>query len=239
MKKSTYAAVGKNGPEDKLVSAFNKVVGYHSYAPTMAKRDSLIKGAVDAFHDGRPENIQTIFAEYNKIRLAKGADAYYEVYQAALMLNDLSATADDKSALIDKALEKIPAVDKKNMLSHMLERSVKTDIGDELFYASLVKSGASFDDALALAYNDPSKWHKDEYIKKLNLYQKAITPQKPVSAESPSDLLSAVLQMQEQMVTLTQEVRDLKALMEPRNAIPSEKTIPAQEKKTYPAIKGL
>ena len=168
MRTSKYAKIGKSGAEDKFLKAFQKVEkSTFVMAESYAKRNVLLDGAVEAFREGHPENIQAMFA-----KLDQDWGKHSFMYRSALILIQLSEGRDDKSAIIDRALAKVPEQGKKRILNHVLVNAMGNHKGGEVFYAALLKSGASFDAALPIAHRDV---YSSTYVDRLNLYKKAMS----------------------------------------------------------------
>lgn len=123
-KRTDYAEIGKTAAADEFSQAFRKA--------SSRKKQRLIKGAVEAFRAGHPENIQEALSE----SLAINSDV------ATAMLRQLSEGKDDKAAVIDIAFAKATERSKKTELTRVLRESVCFKQAEESFVAALLKCGA-------------------------------------------------------------------------------------------------
>src|ERR1035437_9715067 len=120
--KKDYSDIGKNGTVEEFLSELKKEMDY-SYN-NRAKNENLINGALLAFRAGSPENIQTALLN------EKSYSAYYSRPVPSILLK-LTEGCTDKLAIIDSALAKIPAQDKKEVLSEALSEAIRNGIGGE------------------------------------------------------------------------------------------------------------
>ena len=95
------------------------------------------EGALHAFREKRPENIQTLLLHADTIR-----DGHYYPNPVHAILIDLSETSADKVADIKLALAKFPEEDRKELLNKTLNNAIWGQAGGEAFYALLLQAGA-------------------------------------------------------------------------------------------------
>jgi hypothetical protein len=129
-----YFSIGKKRSPDKLLKALcsTKSVDWE----TKSKNDSLLDGAVEAFHEGRPENIQKAFLNAESIK------NWHYRYPALTILQKVAAKSNDKATDINRTIALIPEHDREAILSKALNDAVRKGIGGETFYALLLEAGA-------------------------------------------------------------------------------------------------
>lgn len=210
MREKKYADIGKNNPADEFLKACNKVSS-PAWTSNPAKPERLINGALQAFREGRPGNIQTLLL--NAKSLEEGGRFCNIV---PFVLSKISEESDDKLADINLALEKIPDADRESVLSNALKTAVSKSIGEEPFFALLWQAGASFDVALSNMHARQDCDQDD--IGRVTFFQKKITGKpaageaaQPAAEEVLPALVDIVRRMQDQMRIITEEVSHLKS----------------------------
>jgi hypothetical protein len=126
--------IGNNGTEEKFVKKLGKT---YTYASESRKNKLLIGGAVQAFLQGRPENIQAALLHRTK---TAGYLPYHNT--TADILFDLSEKSTNKLDDITLALAKIPEDERKAVLNKVLHDALGEIIGGEPFFSLLLEAGA-------------------------------------------------------------------------------------------------
>ncbi len=127
-KKIDYVAVGKTGTTDEFLAAYNK--RKKDYYDNYNKNADLTEGAIEAFHAGRPENIQArVFNEKN-------------ISELASLLLDVTRNSENKLRDLNLALAIRPEKDKQLTIDQMFRQAVESNIGGEPFFSLLIQTGA-------------------------------------------------------------------------------------------------
>ncbi len=253
---------GKNGSVDQFLAA-NKAASLIPDAG--AGQQELQNGAIQAFKEGRPENVQAVLLNRDDFKI-DGKDAVADI------LLKLAGGNDKASDIINLAVAKHTEQGKRSALSYALNDAISRNIGDKSFYEALLKSGAnanvengrgftgvilanavtqhhslsvvkllhekgaSFDDARLLMQSDKKFWGTD-CIESLNAYQEKITG-KP--AGITGDLSPKVLEIIEQLQQQVKDITERLDRVEPAvNSPQPQETKIVQNKKRYPQVKGL
>jgi hypothetical protein len=254
--KKGYANIGKKSPADKFLEAFRKVANSNP-----AKSQALLDGALQSFHEGRPENIQALI-------LNADLDSFYN--HTRYILFRMSEKSDDKLADIKLALAKIPEEARENFLSKVLHSAIlyKTDLyvtGREPFYSLLLQAGADANAPIngcagAILAKAVSCHHPISVIKLLHdngasfkdalttmyngdysadskdtlkHYQQELEDKPATSEAAPSAAEEALRQMLEQVGELTERVS---ALTEEVRSLKSPADATTPEKKAAPRL---
>lgn len=134
--KPSYYEIGRYGTPEQFAQLLqNSKANPGGYYET--DRRDLVDGALRAFHEGRPENIQMVVANPEAVK----SQRYHYVVPGVLL--KLTEGSSDKLAVIIRALEKVPAEDQQKTLNNALNEALMYGIGDEPFFAALLKSGAN------------------------------------------------------------------------------------------------
>ncbi len=202
-----YSDIGKNGPSEKFLKVYKDKAQYHTYS---TKAYNMINGAIAAFYEGRPENVQAAMANEKSIRS-------YNYWQLAPnVLFKITEKTNEKLANINLAVAKIPEQDRKEFLSTALNNAFGNNIGNEVFYSTMLQAGAdanasidghagallvtaacnkqpisvikllydngaSFDDALTTMH---SQGHETADIDRLKFFEEKVTGSKPAPAKA-------------------------------------------------------
>lgn len=166
--KLTPYEIGKDGSVEAFTEANQKAANHTirrhfiDYYLGEADQKELRRGAIQAFHDGHPENIQTaLLYPEDFIILEKEYGWELEDTRTAI-LSDLIKDSNDPAADIKRALEKIPAQERQGVLDDLLNaavngyyskiyRKIMTDYTSETLTAALLKAGANANAILAVA----------------------------------------------------------------------------------------
>lgn len=181
LKIKSFYRVGKKAAPDKFLKTFTKQANstwIFAYDNTKA----LVDGAVDSFHAGRPENVQTALANADTLE-----SHFYPNLVPSILLK-ISDSSNDALIDMNRALEKVPEHKRTSLLSAALKTSVCLSMGGEPFLVMLFKSGASFDDALSLMHAQDASISQ---VANLKFFQEKITGIKPAeekTAPAPQQL---------------------------------------------------
>lgn len=136
--RKNYFDIGKNGTADQFFRELQKAAKSRRYsAPD--KLNALVKGAGEAFAEGRPENIQTVFHKPRAIEFGGYFSPEHYHYFAFSTLRTKKIS--DQSAVIELALAKASAEDKQEILNLILGTAVcHHDAG--YFVTALLEAGA-------------------------------------------------------------------------------------------------
>ncbi len=246
MKKSKYTDFGKNAAPEKILAQYKKVLDNSGWAGSYSLRlSNLVDGAIEAFREGRPENIQMLIAH------AKELDSYYYPDMTANILHALTEGSDDKTTIINLAIATVSQDRKTSLLSDALKTSIRESIGEESFFTALYKAGASFDMAISMMHAEP---HELSDLASLKFFQEKISdtsspvtkeataaipaiPAIPKISAEDADVRQLLTQLLEQVTELTQEVKRQGAQAAAAKASqPEAKSTPA--KRSYPAVKA-
>jgi hypothetical protein len=237
MREAKHTKIGKNASEDKFLEAFKKFSA-SDWAPSTHKVRNLIEGALQAFNEGRPENIQTMLLNAKSVE--SRLDPFKYPYLVPSILLKLTEKSDEKLGVVNRALAKIPEADKESVLSNALKTAICKSVGEEPFFALLYEAGASFDIALS---NMQALGADPDDINRLKFFQERIEGE-PAAAEpipSPTDetmpvLIDVMQQLLEQVAELTRRDLDLagrvRELTEEVKSLKSAASPPASRKKT-------
>jgi hypothetical protein len=128
-----YYQIGKSSSADKLLQALHQ-------AKTGDTQDALVNGAIQAFRENRPENVQTVLLYVKEIN-----DHFYPPKLASSTLFDVSEGSADKLASINLALAKLPENEKKEVLNKALYDALQgrhDKTSEKPFLALLLEAGA-------------------------------------------------------------------------------------------------
>jgi hypothetical protein len=238
MREQKHVALGRKAPEDKFLEAFRKF-SFSDWNQSVGQVRHLVQGAMQAFEEGHPENVQTMILH------AKSVESHLEGYKypsfVPTVLLKLTEKSDDKLAVIDLALAKIPEEDRENILSNALKTAVSRSVGEEPFFALLCGAGASCDSALSKMQ---AQGYATDDVDRLKFFQERIegktasataAPQ-PAAKEVLPAMMDIVQQMQEQMKVITAQVSDL---AEEVKSLKSGTPAAAPQKKTAPYPKAF
>ena len=220
LKKTNYFDIGRNATADEFLRAFQKVAGFRTWNSAYTKTNALINGAIEAFHAGSPENIQTLLQRADVIKVGKDMGYFWSIVDYTLY--QLSEKRLTTKADIALALARVPVQEKSALLNRALVRAIDWERSPS-FIKLLYESGASFDAALSIMHAE--KCHTSS-IGMMMFYQETLAG-KPAVIEVQPDIL---LQIQQQLKELTARVDDL------ANGLKSPASAPA--KKTSPVVKG-
>lgn len=101
-----YFNLGKDAPAAELTKIFAAKAA-SKRASGYPQRLEMVKGAIEAFREGRPENLQALFADK-------------EALPSFNVIPQLWTKSDDKAADLALALEKMPEDDKKEYLHDLI-----------------------------------------------------------------------------------------------------------------------
>ena len=133
LKRKDYFEIGKTGTADEFLHAFKKRMKGASYEAMDDGTNKLRRGALEAFLEGRPENIQAILLN---------AEDLDQPNLAAHTLLDIAEASDNKLHAIMLSLEGLYGAQKEACLSKALQNAIRNHVGDEDFYALLLQAGA-------------------------------------------------------------------------------------------------
>ena len=162
-RRSACFNIGKDGTvkefRDANQTANKKVIKYRDYiyedmrdfTGDNAAQQQLFNGAVQAFKDGHPENIQTVFTnldEFKEIDKPRTESAMFSMNLGRDFVVDtlkrLTQDSDRPSDIIDLALADVPEQDRQALLNSALRHCVGSNFnGDKTFIAALLQSGAN------------------------------------------------------------------------------------------------
>jgi hypothetical protein len=128
--------IGKTGSAEKFLKKLKSTKSY-GYQ-TQAKNDALLKGAAEAFHEGRPENIQIAMSNAQSLG-DRGWGILYDFRCSIFSI--LLKGRNDQAADIDLALEKLSPQDRKKLLNSTLHDAVSL-VGQEDLIPILLNAGA-------------------------------------------------------------------------------------------------
>lgn len=144
MRRSKYQDIGRNGSAERLLWAFEKA-GNSWHAPSIT--DLITDAAIEAFHEGRPQNFQTILQNVKSLQSVKVYNGIYtEDFSAgyprflARNLGKLLEKSKDRQRDLGIALETVSVVQKRSILNHALKHAVGD--ADETFVTALLEAGA-------------------------------------------------------------------------------------------------
>jgi len=145
----TFYDVGLNGTVDEFRQANKGAFDYRyssgQHHGTQSQRD-LQRGAIQAFLEGRPENLQTVFANLSEFKIGVEAKFSTETVDRKKILFDLTEGSDRPAAIIALALAQICEPEKKQeVLDEVLCDAVHCNPypGEEAFVSALLKAGAN------------------------------------------------------------------------------------------------
>ena len=125
--------IGKNGTVEQLLQANETALGKGDIA---VQQSSLREGALAAFQEGRPENLQTILSCPQEFSIGH--------YGARNIFYILIKGKDDPVAVIKLALDKVPAPEQQEILDEALYAAVDCDSyeRDKDLISALLQMGA-------------------------------------------------------------------------------------------------
>ncbi len=250
---SKYKSIGKNEPTDKFLKSFEKAAGSMFWSSSLDKINALANGAIEAFHAGHPENIQTLLLETKDIDFKTHGSDYVSYFAPNTLFGVLKNSSDQK-ADIELALAKISGKDRQDLLNRTLSKALGYSYAGDILVTALLDAGAeaSAQALTSAACNCPPTTVKILYERgasfdgavelmsgysaadreRLKFYQKTMTGGSDVTEEKPDALQEIREQLKaltECVIALTEEVRDQKSPIAAGEKV-------SQEKKSYPSI---
>jgi hypothetical protein len=227
-----YYDIGKNSASGKFLSELKKAKSY--YLDTQNKNKELIDGALLAFYQGRPENIQTALSN------AKDINDRHHPNLVPAVLCEITKNSSDKIHAVNLALAKVPAQDRQDILNQALNEALAHNVGGETFFVALLNagaeakadingaagllatavsaaaplsfikllhdSGASFEDALATLH---SRGSKTEDIDRLEYYKKQIAAGADETATCSPHMELGMVRVLETLQQIQEQIADL------------------------------
>lgn len=257
-----YTGIGKKSSTEKFVKHLGRIKSYSW--ETESKNNKLIAGALQAFAEGRPQNIQSALAN------AKAVETWEHPALIPSILLKVTEKSDDKKAAMELALANVSANDREPLLSRALDKAIETNTGGEDFYALLIKSGANANAAIdgfaetplvtATVARSPftvikllhdngadlseaittmhSQGRNSDEINRLEHYKQKLEGNKsqaaPVAVEGEEDIRESLSEIKQQLRDLTTAFNALQSRLEPEEA-PAQHKKP-QQKPAYPSV---
>jgi len=136
--------IGLNGTVEEFREANQKALDNKSKSGEhfgAQEQRELQKGAIKAFQEGRPENVQTLLANPDEFQVR---DSYYTKEDIARekILSELVSGNDRPVAVVLLALAKIPAQDQQEVLNRALLAVIRNYTKVETFAGTLIEAGA-------------------------------------------------------------------------------------------------
>ena len=129
--------VGKSGTVEEFTAANKEAFDLQSGA----RQEELLKGAVSAFLEGNPENVQEILKNPDSFKIfCSWPNPNRDMATEALF--EVTKDSGDPVSIIDLALLNVPEDDKKKRLQNRLYNAIQFGVGDEPFVENLIKAGA-------------------------------------------------------------------------------------------------
>lgn len=116
-----YYEIGKDEPADEFLKVLRKSKKSRKW---FEREDDLIKGAVQAFREGRPDNVRAAIRNADELN--------YSYYRVASILYKITDKRSDKPSQIDRALEGMSEQQKKETLCKALLDVIRYHGIDEL-----------------------------------------------------------------------------------------------------------
>ena len=138
-----YFEIGKNATAEEFRAANKKALKKRN--PYTAQLE-LQRGAIQAFSEGRPENVQTVLSNLDEFRIKTRHNRYdtsFEDISVIASLLRLTEGNDNPSAAISLALEKIPEQAKQGVLDNLLYKYIYSYGATTTFVDGLLKAGAN------------------------------------------------------------------------------------------------
>ncbi len=132
----TAFEIGKSGTVEEFTAAnkeaFDLKMG--------ARQEELLKGAVSAFLEGNPENVQEMIKNHDSFKIYSWPSTNKDMATEALF--QVTKGSSDPGSIIELALLNVAEDKKQSNLEHRLFNAIYYGIGDEAFVGNLLKAGA-------------------------------------------------------------------------------------------------